>query len=433
VNRATAFLVTLTLAGLALCGCKKDQEVIDYNRPLPPGAYALRKLTDPAMIPDFGPAFAANPGDLVSSIDHSLAYLVGHPSSQKFFPVQDITHEQVVQSLKAFRQIVLTAASPEQFNETVRSSFDVYQSIGCDDSGTVLFTGYYQPVFEGSLQKSAVYKYPLYKLPADLVKDEDGLCLGRRLADGTVVPYPTRKELETGGQLAGLELVYLKDKFDAYICQVQGSALIFLTNGQWLEVGYAGKNAGKYESVGRLLLKDGKIAAKQYSLDTIRTYFAQHPEDVDTYCWKNDCFVFFQPSQGGPFGSLNVPVTPYRSIATDKLRDPTNGQYIFPRGALTFVETTVPVHEGDKLIGRDFRQFMLDQDTGGAIRAAGRADLFLGRGPEAGQIAGWTSATGKLYYLILKPEAAAAFQAAPAAPSAAPGTPVAPSAAPNVQ
>jgi membrane-bound lytic murein transglycosylase A len=49
-------------------------------------------------------------------------------------------------------------------------------------------------------------------------------------------------------------------------------------------------------------------------------------------------------------------------------------------------------------------RFMLDQDTGGAIRAAGRADIYMGIGPDAGQLAGHQFAEGKMYYLLLKPE-----------------------------
>ena len=159
-------------------------------------------------------------------------------------------------SLTAFRALLLAAQSPQELAQQILDRFDVYQSVGCDDRGSVLFTGYYTPIFEGSLEPSAAYRWPLYRLPPDLVKDGEGLCIGRRLSDGRVVPYPTRRELETSGELAGLELVYLKDKFDAYICHVQGSARFRLPDGSEFEVGYAGKNAGEYQSVGRLLLAD---------------------------------------------------------------------------------------------------------------------------------------------------------------------------------
>ncbi len=47
---------------------------------------------------------------------------------------------------------------------------------------------------------------------------------------------------------------------------------------------------------------------------------------------------------------------------------------------------------------------MLDQDTGGGIRASGRCDLYMGIGPQAEELAGREMATGKLYYLAIKPE-----------------------------
>ena len=46
--------------------------------------------------------------------------------------------------------------------------------------------------------------------------------------------------------------------------------------------------------------------------------------------------------------------------------------------------------------------FALDQDTGGAIRAPGRCDVYMGIGDMAGKLAGSTYQEGKLYYLFLK-------------------------------
>jgi membrane-bound lytic murein transglycosylase A len=55
---------------------------------------------------------------------------------------------------------------------------------------------------------------------------------------------------------------------------------------------------------------------------------------------------------------------------------------------------------------------MCDQDTGGAINAPGRADIYMGEGPTAEILAGGQYAEGRLYYLFLKPE----FVGANAAP-----------------
>jgi membrane-bound lytic murein transglycosylase A len=53
---------------------------------------------------------------------------------------------------------------------------------------------------------------------------------------------------------------------------------------------------------------------------------------------------------------------------------------------------------------------MLDQDTGGAIQAPGRADIYMGIGPSAEILAGGQYAEGRLYYFFLKPEAAGSMQ-----------------------
>jgi membrane-bound lytic murein transglycosylase A len=89
---------------------------------------------------------------------------------------------------------------------------------------------------------------------------------------------------------------------------------------------------------------------------------------------------------------LNEPVTPYRTIATDKS--------IFPRGCLAFVSTNLPRESAGSA---PYRGFALDQDTGGAIRAAGRCDVYMGVGDSAGRLAGQTYQEGRLYYLFLKP------------------------------
>jgi membrane-bound lytic murein transglycosylase A len=110
------------------------------------------------------------------------------------------------------------------------------------------------------------------------------------------------------------------------------------------------------------------------------------------YLNRNESYVFFTIREGGPYGSLNVPLTPLRSIATDKA--------VFPRAAISFAVTQLPQ---SSLRPDPFRAFLLDQDTGGAIRSAGRADIFYGSGPEAEAKAGHTQCEGRLYYIFLKP------------------------------
>jgi membrane-bound lytic murein transglycosylase A len=394
MSRLTSLALSLSvLALLAGCARKQMPPPKDYWAPLEPGAPALRLVTDPARLPDFRPAFDSDRASLLKALDLSIRYLT-YPSSGRYFPVQAITHDRAQRSLAAFREMLTKARTADELHQGILAKFDVYESVGCDNEGTVLFTGYYTPIFEASLKPVGPYQWPLYKLPADLVKAPDGQCQGRRLPDGGIVPYYTRKEID-GGALKGQELVYLKDRFAAYICTVQGSAKLKLPDGTWFNVGYAGNNGMEYTSVGQLLVNDGLIPRDKLSLSTLMAYFRSNPDKMEQYLPRNERYVFFQKTDLEPTGSLNLAVTPYRSLATDKA--------LFPRACLCFVKTKVPdVSASGGPVHKDFSQFMLDQDTGGAIRAAGRADIYIGVGDRAGRVAGWTFSEGRLYYLFLK-------------------------------
>ncbi len=386
--------------GLLLWGCPKPvtemeafkpRSLKDYSKPLPPGALALRKI-DPSRYPDFGLGFD-NLAGLEQAIRNSLAYLA-KPSSQKYFPYGDITHERAVRSLERFLDVIHAVNSPQELNQRIRNEFDVYQSVGCDDRGTVYFTGYYTPIFEGRRQRDGQYRYPLYGLPPDLVKDEEGTTLGRKRPDGGLDPvYPTRREIEQGRLLDGLEVAWVKDPFEAYVITVQGSAKLRQADSTIHEIGYSGNNGHEYTPIAEAMIQDGAIKREELSLQTLLHYFGQHRDHVYSYAWKNDRYVFFKDAPGGPFGSLGQPVTAFRSIATDK--------QVYPRACLAFLNTTMPTSYTSTAQG-PYSSFACDQDTGGAIRAAGRCDAFMGVGPTAEAIAGRTGAEGGLYYVFVK-------------------------------
>lgn len=385
---------------VAVVGCRAKppvqpvaEPVKDYTRALPPGALALEKITNPAELPDVREALS----DLSSfqrAIEKSLAYYDA-PSSQRHFPYGEITHWQARESCKAFLELLAVARDPRDFQARLLAGFDVYRSVGCDRGGTVLFTGYCEPIYDGSLVRTEEFRYPLYRLPPDLVKDEDGTPRGRRVGD-SILPYYTRMEIEEGRLLEGrgLELVWLRDPLEAYIVHVQGSARIRLPDGEEMRIGYAGKTEHPYSSVGEALVADGKIRRSNLSLAAIKEWFAAHPGERDGYLRRNPCYVFFTDTVGGPYGSLGVQVTGTRSLATDKS--------VFPRGAIAFVDTRLPICDATGVIATaPCRRFVCDQDTGGAIRSAGRADFFVGTGPEAERLAGHTRSEGRLYYFFL--------------------------------
>jgi membrane-bound lytic murein transglycosylase A len=392
-NRIMLLGFLLIIVVLVLAGCQKRASLVvrdypkpskDYHRPLPPGELALRKITDTNQIPDYTLA-CSDTDRLQDAIANSLSYMA-KPSSKMFYPYGGITYEQALKSLRELQNLVTLKLSPRQMNTVLRERFDTYISVGCDDQGTVLYTGYYTPIFDGSSTRTDRFKYPLYKPPADLLKGPDGMILGQRGPDGKIRQYPSRGDIQNSNTLTGNELVWLSDPFEVYIVHVQGSAKIRMPSGQIETVGYAAHNGWEYQGIVQKMIADGKLSNKNINLKSMIDYFKAHPDEVDMYVNKNPRFVFFRFEQGDPRGSLNERVIPFRTIATDKT--------IYPRAMFAFVAVDL-----DRPVG-----FALDQDTGGAIRAAGRCDVYMGVGDNAAELAGGTYREGRLYYLFIKPD-----------------------------
>lgn len=387
----------LWAASLLLLGaCVSTQKPLgldEFTVELAPGELGLVLLPDEVPWPDFSIGWPVR-HRLMDAVDASLAYL-SKPSSKGFFPYGGISHQHMVDSLQRFRELLVDCRSAEQFLDHLEAEFDVWMARGRSNSGDVLFTGYGTPIYKGSRSRSGPFQYPLYGAPKDLEKGKDGAILGRRTASGQVVPYYSHAELARNGSLDGLELVYLSDPFEVYTAQVQGSALIDLPDGSRLEIGYAGKNGHEYKSIGQILIDEGKIQKSELSLARLRRYFRENPAEVERVLPMNPSFVFFQETPGGPYGCLGQPVTEMRSVATDKS--------VFPRAGLLFCEVRLPdFGEWGELVQRPQRFFALDQDRGGAIRSAGRCDVWMGLGDAAMERAGHVLARGRMYYLFLK-------------------------------
>ena len=329
---------------------------------------------------------------LVKSIDHSLHYLTKSKKAVKAYEnylVPGITRERVIRSLLRFRELVVNSKSASQLQDAVRREFAFYKSVGNDNKGTVKFTAYYEPVYQASRVRTAQYKYPLYRIPPDFQQ--------------WATPHPTRIQLEGKDALlgkkspiSGLELFWFRHRLDAYMIHIQGSATLKLTDGTTSSVGYAGGTDYPWTSIGKELLKDGKLPRNKLTLPKVVSFFKSNPKEMNSYFPRWERFIFFKETNGTPAsGSIGVPVTPERSIATDKS--------LMPPGALAMVNASFPYPTANgRLIYRRVSRFVLDQDTGSAIKTPGRVDYFMGTGDLAGRRAGVTGGNGSLYYLLLK-------------------------------
>ena len=86
-------------------------------------------------------------------------------------------------------------------------------------------------------------------------------------------------------------------------------------------------------------------------------------------------------------------LTPGRSLALDRK--------LFPLAGLAFARLSIPLADGDGQIRQwvPASRFVLPQDTGGAIKGAGRADLFWGDDDYAALAAGHMQHEGELFLL----------------------------------
>lgn len=355
---------------------------------------ALIPLGADEPYPDLREAFEAR-DDVLESLDHSLTW-TRRKHAEQFFPVAGITHARALESLVRMRELLTESPDAETFQSRVTSEFQAYKARGLDGHGEeVLFTAYCTPVLPGSRSQSDLYGFPLYRLPPDLIKRKDGSVEGWQTPGGMVPFYPSRGAIEKGAILSNrdLELVWLADPIDAFLAHVNGSAFLRLEDGTVFKAGYAGKNGRPYVSLGKQLIEAGVFAPGEASLARIRRWAqAVDASTRDAFLHSNMSYVFFTEIDSNPHGSLDFPVRAERSVATDKS--------IFPRGSLVFVDTTVaPDGKADAV---PFRRLMFDQDTGGAIRNAGRADLYLGIGDEAEARAGRTKSIGRMIYLFLR-------------------------------
>jgi membrane-bound lytic murein transglycosylase A len=340
---------------------------------------------------------------LVPAIDRSVHYLRQLPTGKTFtlcgeeYPVS-----WLIESLLAFEQIIAERPSAQALTAILKEDFTLCQAKGGGAGQRMFVTGYFEPLFKASLIQTAIYRYPLYRKPLDLVSNPKANGGGKkmgRMENGALIPYYTRAEIEKGQMLAGQELVYLADPVDAFILHVQGSGQIQLADGSLRRVQFAAKNGQEYRSIGKLLVEKGVMRREEATMPLIVRYLKAHPEEQESILHYNDSFVFFRwgdDAAVGPTGCLGEPLTPGRSVALD--------QDCFPPGALGFLTTRKPnVDAAGEIVGWEpLSRFVVNQDAGSAITGPGRLDLFWGAGAYAEAAAGNMKHPGVLYFLVKK-------------------------------
>lgn len=384
---------------------------------------------------------------LAEGLKVNIEFLSAQPNLTTFrFGSREVSKEVYLQALQGLLEALQSDSSGQEFLALVQRDFEFYEVYGDKRWGDVFVTGYFEPLMKGSTRPTAEFSQALYAPPEDLISirleafaesmpnlqplqdlvyqdkknktlSRDAVLRGRLLpkAEGqtfyTVEPYYERAEIDGVSrplQGKGLELAYVSP-IDAFFLQIQGSGVVKLPSGEELRLGYAAQNGWPYVAIGRYLLD--VIPREQMSLQAIESYL-KNVDINEAYelMNKNPSYVFFQKIPGRGVTYLGTEVVEGRTIATDYT--------YFPKGALAFLEFDKPHLNGAEVgsevasakkgeldnsqerTGERVSRFVLDQDTGGAIRGPHRVDLYWGRGEEAKRAAGVMRHPGRLYYLV---------------------------------
>ncbi len=322
----------------------------------------------------------------------------------------DVDFSAFAQAYEAAR-----AVSPANRSEA-RAFFErffVPSRVVPENGGPGLVTGFYEPVAEASPVRTDVFAVPLLSRPADLIDIDHAnrpagmdpyLAFGRDSPAGPV-EYFDRGQIERGALAGqGLEIAWLADKVDAFFIHVQGAARLAMTDGRLLRVTYAAKSGQRFSGPGRALVDLGEIPFEKVTMQSIRAWFAAHPERVDDILWRNRSYIFFRDAPVddtglGPVAAAKVPLTPGRSVAVDRL--------LHTFGTPFYIDAPTLTAFG----GGKFRRLMIAQDTGSAITGPARGDLFAGSGDAAGEIAGVVRHPADFYALLPRPLLASALRA----------------------
>ncbi len=259
-------------------------------------------------------------------------------------------------------------------------------------------TGYYEPVVEASLVRTAEFRTPLLAFPTGLEPAAAGSIALRRRPDGTMVPMPDRAAIETGALGSdAAALAWVREPVDAFFIQVQGSARLLLPNGATRRLAYAGRNGYPYTSIGKVLVDALHIPPSQMGMSELKGWIRAHGQGPDAagteLMRRNASYIFFRfddalPAAAGPVGAAGVSLTALRSLAVDRM--------VWPYGLPIYIDAELP-RQGEA--PTRLQRLMVAQDTGSAIVGPARADIFFGSGPAAAARAGAIRHPGTLFVL----------------------------------
>ena len=342
----------------------------------------------------------------LSKLNKDFLYTIGDRKVQK---------DTLLNTTLKLKEILLGSKTKEEVKKKIIESFDLYEVLKGTESA--FFSSYYEPVFEASLKRDDVYKYPIYRKPDDMIdlnleefdpERYKGQKLTGRLLGTKLVPYYTRAEIDFGDVFRGkgYEIAYLKDITDLLDLHTQGSGILKLKEGGYKRAKFAATNSLKFKGWMSVLVEKGYVERKggvgqdRTFYDRARDFINKNPHLWKEIIGENKRYTFFslddvRSFDEGPIGTYGSNLVAHRSIAIDNS--------IIPLGMPAFISVDLPVINNNlDVVGfRLANRFVFCHDTGGAIKGA-RVDYFAGTGDVAKKFAYSLWKRGNLYLILLK-------------------------------
>jgi membrane-bound lytic murein transglycosylase A len=350
--------------------------------------------------------------------DLELLKKTGSPTDTLQFGPQQCKRADYVRALGELLEAAKSDPSGQSLRKIINQKFDAYEVYGRDHWGEVLVTSYFEPVIDGSTKSTPKFSQPLFGRPTDMVEidlaslaaDQPALpktlshVLRGRLVTAPdkdhfdrVVAYPSRGEIDRGAVSGKAPILAFVDPIDAFILEIQGSGVVRLENGESLKLGFSTQNGHPYVPVAKFMFD--VIPKEKMTLFAMENRLRTLPETESRKLMElNPSFVFFRILNSRGLTFFGSEVVDGRTVATDS--------GLFPKGTLAFLQFEKPDFKSATDVEpsqwKPSSRFVLDQDTGGAIRGPGHVDLFAGRGVAAKQLASVMKNNGHFYYFVPK-------------------------------
>lgn len=250
---------------------------------------------------------------------------------------------------------------------------DAFQAEALPGEGVL--TAYFAPVYAARRKPDAEFSMPVRPKPADLVNGE---------------AYADRTEIEA--RPTDDAIAWMRPE-ELFFLQIQGSGVLVFEDGRRMKALYAANNGRPFVGIANPMRDRGLLPRDNTSGEMIRAWLAANRGPAaDEIMRLNPRYAFFRLAADDgkpPVGAANVPLPGGRAIAVD----PGYNAY----GDVFWIDGEAPMLAG---AFPTYRRMVTALDTGGAIKGAVRADLYLGEGPAAGTEAGRVRHTLRMHRLV---------------------------------